>query len=112
MEKVAIIETADGEEDMKPTHLCTKTYFDRNRTGEFVTIRVPALFVKGLPQDLLTTEQFLTNRQPLETKHDHFKLRPARAPENALEYLPFRSSPFFKFLRSCLRSLDDNNCVL
>jgi hypothetical protein len=38
---------------MKSTHICTKTYFVRNQTGGLVTITVPALFVKGLPQDLL-----------------------------------------------------------
>ncbi len=53
MEKVITNETADGEEHMKSTHVCTKTYFVRNRMGEVVTITVPALFVKGLPQELL-----------------------------------------------------------
>ena len=46
------IETADGAEHMKSTHICTKLYFVRNRMGEVVTATVPALFVKGLPQDL------------------------------------------------------------
>ena len=48
-----MIETADGDESMKGTHSCIKTYFVRNRMGEIVTITVPAVFVKGLPQDLL-----------------------------------------------------------
>ena len=52
-EKVTIIETADGDVSMKSTHTCIKTYFVRNRMGEVVTITIPALFVKGLPQDLL-----------------------------------------------------------
>ncbi len=53
MEKVIIIETANGEENMISNHVCTKTYFVRNRMGDLVTISVTALFVKGLPQDLL-----------------------------------------------------------
>ncbi len=52
IEKVAIIETAGGEEHMKSTLECTKTYFVRNRMGEVVTITVPALFVRGSQQDL------------------------------------------------------------
>ena len=38
---------------MISTHVCTKTYLVRNRTGEVVTYTVPSLFVRGLPQDLL-----------------------------------------------------------
>jgi hypothetical protein len=52
-EKVTIIETADGDDSMKSTHTCFKTYFVQNRIGEVVTITMPALFVKGLPQNLL-----------------------------------------------------------
>ncbi len=51
MEKVIIIETANGEENSN--HVCTQTYFVRNQMGDLVTITVKALFVKGLPQDLL-----------------------------------------------------------
>ncbi len=47
------IETANGDDSIKSTHTCIKTYFVRNRMGEVVTITVLALFVKGLPQDLL-----------------------------------------------------------
>jgi hypothetical protein len=53
MQKVTFIETADGEEHVKSIQTCTKTYFVRNRMGEVATINVPALSVKGLPQDLL-----------------------------------------------------------
>ncbi len=53
MENVTIIETANGEESMISNHVCTKTYFVRNRMGDLVTITVTALFMKGLPQDLL-----------------------------------------------------------
>jgi hypothetical protein len=53
IEKVTIIETADGEEHMQSTHICTKTYFIRNRMEKVITITVPALFVNGLPQDPL-----------------------------------------------------------
>jgi len=52
-EKVTRIETADGAETMKATHHCMKTYFVRNRMGETKPITVPALYVRGLPQDLL-----------------------------------------------------------
>ncbi len=52
IEEWTIFETADGQENIKSTYICTETYFVRNRTGEVVTITVPALFVKGLPQDL------------------------------------------------------------
>ena len=52
-EKVTIIETADGEERMRSSHKCIKTYFVRNRMGDPVPISVPALFVRGLPQDLI-----------------------------------------------------------
>ena len=38
---------------MKATHHCMKTYFVRNRMGETKSITVPALYVRGLPQDLL-----------------------------------------------------------
>ncbi len=44
-EKVTIIETADGEENMRSTHRCNKTYFARNQMGDPVPITVPALFV-------------------------------------------------------------------
>ena len=43
-EKVTIIETADGEERMRSSNKCIKTYFVRNRMGD------PVL---GLPQDLI-----------------------------------------------------------
>ena len=52
-EKVTIIETADGEERMCSSHKCIKTYFVRNRMGDPVPISVLALFVPGLPQDLI-----------------------------------------------------------
>jgi hypothetical protein len=53
-QKVTIIETADVDDSMNSTHTCFKTYFVRTRVEEVVTITVPALFVKGLPQDLTT----------------------------------------------------------
>ena len=52
-EKTTKIVTADGKESMILTHTCLKTYFVRNRTGAVVTIVVPSLFVKRLPQDVL-----------------------------------------------------------
>ena len=53
IEKITNIETADGVDSMKATHQCTKTYFVRNRMGEVKPITVNALYVRGLPQDLL-----------------------------------------------------------
>jgi hypothetical protein len=50
---VTIIETADGEEWMRSTHKCIKTYFVRNLMGDPVPISVPALFVRGVHQDLI-----------------------------------------------------------
>jgi hypothetical protein len=52
-ERITIIETADGRDSMTASHKCLKTYFLRNRTGEVTKITVPAVYVKGLPQDLL-----------------------------------------------------------
>jgi hypothetical protein len=52
MEKVTIIETANGVESMKSKHVCNKTYFVRNQTWD-LAITATDLFVKGLPQDLL-----------------------------------------------------------
>jgi hypothetical protein len=52
-EKLTIIETADGVERMRSNHKCIKTYFVKNSMGETVPTTVPALFVKGLPQDLI-----------------------------------------------------------
>ena len=78
MEKVTIIETANGEENMTSTHVCTKTYFVRNRMGDLVTITVTALFVKGLPQDLLGGKS--VNRENirviLDSDHDICGLYP------------------------------------
>ncbi len=52
-EKLTIIETADGVEQMSSNHKCIKTYIIKKSMGETVPITVPALFVKGLPQDLI-----------------------------------------------------------
>ena len=52
-ENLIIIETADGVERMCSNHTCIKTYFVKNSMGETVPFSVPALFVKGLPQDLI-----------------------------------------------------------
>ena len=50
---MTIIETADGEERMQSSHKCIKTYFVLNRMGDPVPISVLALFMRGLPQDLI-----------------------------------------------------------
>ena len=54
VEKITTVETAKDGEGMTATHSCIKTYFVRNRVGEMVTITTPAIFVRGLPQDLLS----------------------------------------------------------
>ena len=63
---------------MISTHVCTKTYFVRNRMGDLVTITVTALFVKGLPQDLLGGKS--VNRENirviLDSDHDICGLYP------------------------------------
>ena len=53
IEKTTNIETADGKQSLKATHTCLKTYFLRNRTGEVKPLTVQAIFVIGLPQDIL-----------------------------------------------------------
>jgi hypothetical protein len=53
-ERITTVETAKDGEGMTATHSCNKTYFVRNRVGEVVTITTPAIFVRGLPQDLLS----------------------------------------------------------
>ncbi len=59
-------------------HVCTKTYFVRNRIGDLVTTTVTALFVKGLPQDLLGGKS--VNRENiqviLDSDHDICGLYP------------------------------------
>ena len=54
VEKITTVETAKDGEGMTATHSCNKTYFVRNRVGEMVSITTPAIFVRGLPQDLLS----------------------------------------------------------
>ena len=53
-ETETLIDTAKEGEGMTATHSCNKTYFVKNRVGEMVTITTPAIFVRGLPQDLLS----------------------------------------------------------
>ncbi len=77
-EKVTMIETADGDESMKGTHSRIKIYVVRNRMGKIVTITVPAILVKGLPQDLLGGKS-VTNaniRVILDTDPDICRLYP------------------------------------
>ncbi len=73
-----MIETVDCDESMKAMHTRIKTYFARNRMGEVVTITVPAIFVKGLPQDLFGGKS-VTNeniRVILDTDPDICRLYP------------------------------------
>ena len=53
-EKETLIDTAKEGEGMTATHPCNQTYYVRNRMGEVDTITTPAIFVEGLPQDLLS----------------------------------------------------------
>ena len=39
---------------MKATHDCMKTYFLKNRSGEVVSLTIPALYVKSVNRDLLS----------------------------------------------------------
>ncbi len=52
-EGITLIETADGKESMRVSQNCLKSYYVQNRMGELTRMTVPALYVKGLPQDLL-----------------------------------------------------------
>ena len=45
---------AENGTSMKATHVCMKTYFLKNRSGEVVSLTVPALYVKTVNQDLLS----------------------------------------------------------
>ena len=54
VEKAVIVDMAENGATMKATHTCMKTYFIKNRTGEVITITVPALYVRNIYQDLLT----------------------------------------------------------
>jgi hypothetical protein len=53
---------------MISTYVCMKTYFVRHRTGEVVTLTVPSLIVRGLPQDLLGGKS--VNRQNIRVIWD------------------------------------------
>ena len=52
--KSIIVDMAESGTSMNATHVCMKTYFVKNRTGEVVTITTPALYVKNVSQDLLS----------------------------------------------------------
>ncbi len=55
---MTIIVTADGEERMRSTHKCIKTYFMRNQIRDPVPIFDSALYVRGLHQDLIGGKAF------------------------------------------------------
>ena len=54
VEKLVRVEMAENGTSMKATHVCMKTYFLKNRSGEVVSLTVPALYVKSVNQDLLS----------------------------------------------------------
>ena len=56
--KVAEIQTAQGATIMSTTHLCLKTYYVRDRSGEIRPIVVKAYVVPGLKYDLLSVKGF------------------------------------------------------
>ena len=39
---------------MRATHVCMKTYFLKDRSGEVISLTMPALYVKSVNQDLLS----------------------------------------------------------
>ena len=54
--KVVEIQTAHGASIMNTTHLCYKTFYVRDRLGEFRPIIVKAYVVPGLKYDLLSVK--------------------------------------------------------
>ena len=53
-ERVVPIQTAQGGTVMLTTHVCLKTYFVRDRTGELRTLTTKKYIVKNLKHDLLS----------------------------------------------------------
>jgi hypothetical protein len=53
-ERVVSIQTAQGGTVMLTSHVCLKTYFVRDRTGELRPITTKTYIVKGLKRDLLS----------------------------------------------------------
>jgi len=51
VEKLVRVEMAENGTSMKATQVCMKTYFLKNRSGEVVSLTVPALYVKSVNQD-------------------------------------------------------------
>ncbi len=54
VQELVRVEMAENGTSMKATHVCMKTYFLKNRSGEVVSLTVPALYVKSVNQDLLS----------------------------------------------------------
>ena len=53
-ERVVPIQTAQGSTVLLTTHVCLKTYFVRDRTGELRPITTKTYIVKNLKRDLLS----------------------------------------------------------
>ncbi len=53
-ERVVAIQTAQGGTVMLTSHVCLKTYFVRDRTGELRPITTKTYIVKNLKRDLLS----------------------------------------------------------
>jgi hypothetical protein len=51
--RITIIKTADGKESIRVSYNCLKSYYVQNRMREVTKMTIPALYVKGLSQDLL-----------------------------------------------------------
>ncbi len=51
VEKLVCVEMAENGTSMKATHVCMETYFLKHRSGEVVSLTVPALYVKSVNQD-------------------------------------------------------------
>ncbi len=53
---------AENGTSMKATHVCMKIYFLKNKSGEVVSLTVPALYVKSVNQDLLSGKACTGNK--------------------------------------------------
>ncbi len=49
--KLVRVEMPENGTSMKVTHVCMKTYFVKNRSGEVISLTVSALYVNSVNQD-------------------------------------------------------------
>ena len=58
VEKLVRVEMVENGTSMKDTHDCVRTYFLKNRSGEVVSLTIPALYVKSVNQDLMSGKAY------------------------------------------------------